>query len=129
MYKGTIILLSIFLIGCQTCPPPVDSRAALEEKAKAAAKATQEVIEAARQEAFSRYLDCRASAESAFNHGLETQGKPTPGKKDMFTERVRGDFEKLKQQENFDDTECRKVYEAELALLQPRVQQQDVPVK
>jgi hypothetical protein len=126
MPKCSVILLLILLTGCESqLPAPTP---AVEDPA-ARAKATLDAIETARQAAYGRYVDCRATAESNFNDGLATQGTPTPGKKGMYTERIPGAFEKLRQQQNFDDTECRKVYEAELGLIQPRLPQPEEPPK
>lgn len=82
-------------------------------------------MEAARDAAYSRYLHCQAEAEEKHNRDLEVQGRPVPGKKGEYVEKIPGSFDKLQQQENFEDTECRKVYEAELGLIQPHVQQQE----
>jgi hypothetical protein len=123
MLRRGIVALSILLCGCNTAPQP-----APVEDAAAKVRATLDAIETARQATYTRYLDCRAGAEESFNRGLEVQGTPTPGKKGIFTEKIPGSFDKLRQQQNFDETECRKVYEAELGLIQPRVQSQtEVP--
>lgn len=112
------MLALFFLTSCndlQRAPSPA------AEDSAAKAKATLDAIETARQAAYGRYLDCKASAENDFNAELAVQGRPVTGKPGLYTEKIPGAFEKLRQQENFDDTECRKVYEAELALIQPRL--------
>ena len=101
MKHTTITLLLFLLSGCGTPPPP---RVSIEE---------------ARNEAYSRYLECRVQAASNHDDGLEAQGTLVPGKKGRYAERVPGAFEKLRQQQNFDNSECRKIYEAELGLIQP----------
>src|SRR6266581_1708251 len=107
MRKFSVIFILLILVGCDTPPP----KPVVEDPA-AKAKAALDAIEIARQAPYSRYEECRLWAVRAFDHGLAVKGTPTPGKKGVYTEKVPGDFEKLQQQQNFDDTECRKVYEA-----------------
>lgn len=112
---NTVFVL-ILLASCNSFQQPP-----LHEDPAAKAKATLDAIETARQAAYGRYVDCKADAENTFNGQLEVKGTPVPGKPGRYTEKIPGAFEKLRQQENFDDTECRKVYEAELELIRPRV--------
>ena len=120
MPKRRAILLLIILSGCGSAPPPAPPIP--DEDPAAKVKATLDAIEEARHDAYSRYLECKVEAERAYNDGLEEEGTPTPGNKGSYREKYPGAFDKLKEQQNFDNAECRKVYEAELGLIQPRVQ-------
>src|SRR6266852_8575550 len=69
----TIVLL-VLLSGCQSPPPRVTDTIREAE----AARAAQDAIEAARQEAYSRYLECGVRAEARLNEGLKVEGTPVP---------------------------------------------------
>lgn len=79
---------------------------------------TAAALRVARSEAHNRYMGCRIRAAESHDGELDIRG--TRIKPGVWKENVAGDFDSVKKQYQFDLTECREIYTAELNLLRPR---------
>jgi hypothetical protein len=114
------IVTPLLLSSCQSPPAPHETEQSRyrEDVARAArGHEAQDTLEA-----YTRYLDCKLAAESAYIKGLQAEGTPVPRKQDEYQERVPGAFEKLRQQRDLDDAECAGIRDADFEQTQPSTQ-------